>query len=144
MPQVVILLFYFVPGTDHMKLLCFAFQGCFTFFTALFSYFCVLCSRLTCFVLYWLHCLCPVLDACVTPHCIVCAISYRVNVCVTSSQYPMSVYCILLTPGSLFFCLNICLVFVALNPLIFLSVCHDSLFALSLSCFISPHVCPCL
>ena len=55
------------------------------FFTALFSYFCVLCSRLTCFVLYWLHCLCPVLDACVTPHCIVCAISYRVNVCVTSS-----------------------------------------------------------
>lgn len=50
----------------------------------------------------------------------------------------MSVYCILLTPGSLFFCLNICLVFVALNPLIFLSVCRDSLFALSLSCFISP------
>ena len=50
----------------------------------------------------------------------------------------MSVYCILLTPGSLFFCLNICLVFVALNRLIFLSVCRDSLFALSLSCFISP------
>lgn len=70
---------------DHMKLLCFVFQGCFMFFTALFSYFCVLCSRLTCFVLYWLHCLCPVLDACVTPHCIVCAISYRVNVCVASS-----------------------------------------------------------
>lgn len=42
----------------------------------------------------------------------------------------MSVYCILLTPGSLFFCLNICLVFVALNPLIFLSVCR----VLSLPC----------
>ena len=40
--------------------------------------------------------------------------------------------------GFAFFCLNICLVFVALNPLIFLSVCRDSLFALSLSCFISP------
>lgn len=47
-----------------MKLLCFVFQGCFMFFTALFSYFCVLCSRfLFCFVLVTLSlsrvgCLC--------------------------------------------------------------------------------------